>query len=267
MKRNKGFTLLELLIALVISSFIIIAVTRLLNQSTLIINRGRDFSIVDRTVGILFNQMDKDISSVYMPYIYRDKGKKTDKEFDEHYKLLDDFFVGKFREDASAKIAGKKRELFQSLNFITTNPIQVYGQTKKRFARVKYELILNKEKTKAEQNSYDLYRYETSELENVKFKESEEGIKKSPKIFKHLVANNIKGLYVEYGKEISQDNPVKEKKKYFYIWDKKELPKAIKIHLILWNSKMTMEFLFDALIPIYSLQDKPEKKAQNVQKK
>ncbi|MCK4265055.1 prepilin-type N-terminal cleavage/methylation domain-containing protein [Candidatus Babeliales bacterium] len=264
MINKKGFTILELLVALVISGFILVGMTRILNYAMLLLDRGTDFSLVDRTAGILLNQLDKDISAAYIPYFYNYG--RDGKEEKEALKLevIKNFFIGEIRENFEQKVQKKKRELLKNINFITTNPVQIYAQKKIHFARVKYELVLNKEKSKGDLNNYDLFRYETANLENYKFEDSDNTFRKNKareKIWKHEVANNIKGIFVEYGKKYLDDKDKKEKTNYTYEWREKDnLPDKVKIFLVFWNSAQTMEFNFEILIPILSEEKKVEKK-------
>ena len=136
------------------------------------------------------------------------------------------YFVGQIYEDKYRRIEGKKWELFKSLNFISTNPLQVYGEKRPRLVRIRYELVKDKQKSLKEKTSYNIVRKECYELNNFDFKEEMEDEKKRAKkvaIRSHVVAENIKELYIEY---VSQKQ-VKDKEKKTYKRDNNELSRGV----------------------------------------
>ena len=167
----------------------------------------------------------------------------------------------------------KKRELTNKVNFITVNPLQIYGEMKPRLVRVEYELKHNKKQSlKVGKVVYDLVRRETANLPNIKFAEVEGKKKKEIKdiIWTTDIAYNVKELYLEF--VMPQEKKDKDKKGddekpiHSFTWgDSKNkrdrVPQLIKVHFVLWNSTGNREFPFDATIPIFSYPtDKQEKK-------
>lgn len=234
---------------------------RLLDYSNRLLDRGTEFAYIDRTVSILFNQMERDFFCMYVPYKWTKKKtviKKGDKKETEiktdmsgiERKLINSFFETEV-EDALGT-GENKRQPFKSVNFITTAPLQIYNERKVNAVRVKYQLKANKDK-------YDLFRYETNDLENVKFSESgfseskfnESRFKKGKKIQKYKVATNIKELVIQYGKYVKKKGETEETLKYVYDWSYGvELPTVIKIKLVLSNADMSKEFTSTTVIPI-----------------
>jgi type II secretory pathway component PulJ len=226
MKRwHKGFTLFEVLLAIVLSSFVMYGLMRLYQSSARYLERTRDMMIIDRTVCLFFNQLERDLSSAYIPYLH--KVEKTEKpaeiksdkadaenaaqekapESPEEQKKAQEkaraerktFFVATFDEYTQdvMRIEGKKVELFKSLSFICTNP---FGQKRTRMVRVIYLLVKDKKKSTRDNTSYQLVRKETDDLSNVKGKADEFAttVAKDKDVRSLVVADGIKGFYVEY---------------------------------------------------------------------
>ena len=236
MKKKAGFTLLEVLISLSISIVIILGMLQIYQNATSYFGKANEFISLSQKVYILFGQLENDLSTAFISEfhekikdkkdesavapneLWRDKQEKSNQEYK--------YFVGQIYDGESQRIKGKTWELFKSLNFITTNPLQIYSKKYPRLVRVKYELIKNKEKSVKEKIVYSLYRKEITDLQNVEFKESEEFVVKEKKelIRKYLVADNIKEFFVEYifPKEIEKDS--KKEKEYIrsFIWPSKE---------------------------------------------
>ena len=208
MKKNSAFTLLELLIATAISGFIIVSIMQGYRNAQKIHLKIRRTLDANHTACLFFNQIERDILTAFIPQEdtkkkdvkeeekeQKIKGKKTDKK--ENGTL---YFKASVYENQTKKIDDKKYELFKTLNFINTNPLQVWGQKLVRQVRIAYMLTLDKKNSTNNRNVYKLYRKETTDIKNVKFKEPEIINRKKPEhpVRKHLVAKNIKELYIEY---------------------------------------------------------------------
>ncbi len=171
-----GFSLIEIIIALAISSFVGIMVFNtvwLLQQSS---KRYNQLITIDSQQQILFSQMQKDISSMVVPlygFIPNPKEKREDQE-----KAQQEYFK-KFGLQIEIE-----NEKFKNLSFVTTTILGVYGAKKPRLARVRYLMIPDAN----HQNYFTLMRQESPELSMSDFERS---IAEN-KNFSHAIAFGIK---------------------------------------------------------------------------
>jgi|GEM_PF-1177541 len=297
MNNRKAFTIIELLISLTLSSFIMLGMIQAYRNLDKCIDRSRQIVDIDRNVCVLFNQMERDFSQAFIASLSKEikkdekSGKSSDEKKekaseskiskdskDEEKELVaaKDFFIASVYENETIRINRKRYELFKNVNFITTSTLQVWGQKRIRFVRVFYELLKDKERSKGETVCYKLYRKETTELTNVKMKEDEYATPSDKKIHSirtYLVADNVKDFYVEFIiPEIKEDekSETKEaatsevKELNFFTWgDKKEntgkLPQRAEIHISFWNDSLTESKNFQATFPFYIFTTRKEK--------
>jgi len=287
-RKKQAFTLLELLIAVSVSSFIILGMTQAFRNTQKILSKSRVILMMNKATCLLFNQMERDFNTAFIPVITKkeladkkekDNDKKEEKEIKEETKNKKQskkqeqktkYFVTKYFEDELIKVDGKKHELFQSISLVNTNPLQVWGQKKVRLVRVGYELVKDKEKSNKERILYNLYRKETTELANEDFKEPEE-VKKTT-IRKHLIATEITHLSIEYSmpKEQKKDKkkpaPDEETDIKSFDWKaqkkkKESVPQQVGIRITFWNETLNDEATFSCMIPIFSYPTPEEKKS------
>lgn len=283
--KKDAFTLLEVLISLAISSFIIVGMLRIYLNSVAYIDKSRDQMLLNRKVYLFFDQLEKDLSATFDAFLYleekvefkederknKDPKKQLPEKAKEEAKIKHiNSFKATIFEGETKKIKDSKWELFKSVNFITTNPLQIYGQKRVRLVRVMYELIKDKEKSTQDKISYILIRKETEDLSNENFTESEEGFvtkEQRHSIHKQIVADNIKGLYLKYAtiKNIDQkkqETSLSSEKQNrdlttAFVWDQKDenknkLPEFILLKVIFWNDNLSYEYSFDNIIQIFS---------------
>lgn len=223
-----GFTLLELLLAMALGSFVMLGMMQSYRSVLRYIERTHSMMEINRQVCLLFNQMERDFETAFVFYPHKESTTKAAQELDttkvgeikpekkkafkdqtkeekekekqEEEKLLKTFFIAKKDEDSTPlKVDTKKISALKKITFICSNPFQVYGQRKPRLVRVGYELVKNKEASKDDKIIYDLWRRETPDLLNTDMKDEEEAIdKKKPVMQKHLVAIHVKGFWLAY---------------------------------------------------------------------
>lgn len=289
---HKGFTLFEVLLAIALSSFVLYGVMRLYQSSARYLERTRDMMIIDRTVCLFFNQLERDLSSAYIPYLH--KVEKTEKaaeatpdkpaqekapETPEEQKKAQEkakaerksYFVATFDEYTQdvVRIDGKKVELFKTLTFICTNP---FGQKRTRLVRVIYSLVKDKQKSTHDSISYQLVRKETYDLANVKGKIDEYAatVTKDKDVRSLIVADGIKGMYIEYimlEKDIKRSE--KEEKAAFESkresdkewrscsWGQHKetsgvVPQRVNVWLDMWDDNKRKTVRFNATFPVLS---------------
>jgi hypothetical protein len=299
-----AFSLIELMISLSLSSFIMLGMMQAYQNAAKSLENVRGHMATTRKACLLFNQVERDFSTMFIPFLSEtiipdkekkeaqeakkeekeaekkpeaDKGSEKEKETEKEKRSdkLKIFLQTTIYEDATIRIDGKRYELFKSINFITSNPLQVYGEKKVRMARVMYELVPDKAKSKGDKTSYNLYRKETIDLENVSMKENEDDVaqNKQPRITTHLVTDNIKTMFIEMVTEKKEDPENKEKQEptevRFFTWgDKPEtkgvVPKTIELTVVLWNDTLQRERTFHIMTPVFSYPTpfEPEKEDQ-----
>lgn len=309
-KRNNrpSFTILELLIAMSLASFVMMGLMQGYQTLVRYIERSREMMITNRRVCLLFNQIERDLMTAFIPEPHEEiipdseQAKHRDKlakKKEEEGKILSDkekkkkeqekleekskFFLGEKDEGEFTKLNKKRYERFKSLTFVTTNALQVYGEKRRRFVRVRYELVRDKKKSKGENVYFDLIRKETLDLKNVKMK-IDQWAKESEQIpiRQHVVAEGLKGLYLEYitiKKEEEKTLEARRKKEIeearSFDWGNKDyskgvVPQRIELLVSFWNSEMTDSQSFQIIIPILSYptdaKDDEKKKKEQAQK-
>ncbi|MCK4650974.1 prepilin-type N-terminal cleavage/methylation domain-containing protein [Candidatus Babeliales bacterium] len=283
MRKEKAFTLLEVLIAISISTFIIFAMTQVYRNVVRYISKNRELMSLNRKVCLLVDQMEKDLTCAFIPKLSKNgpvkKNQKSGKEVVKKEKKKKEkisFFKVEIYEDETRRVKGKRWELFKNINFITTNPLLVFEQNCQRFIRVSYKLIKDKETSTREKVSYNLFRKETLNLENEEFLVFEEGVKKEKEdlIHTYLVAKNIKDFYLQCVElKIKSDESQSEKVEYeqvrTFVWkdeeekesSKKEkekkrksciVPQKVEIVVNFWDEELRYEHSFECSIPIFS---------------
>jgi hypothetical protein len=312
MKFNYAFTLLELLISLSLSSFIMLGLIQGYRNTVNFLENTQAMIQTNRHVFLLFNQIEKDFSTAFIPTIHKkinplkdskklgekqaskeeqdaekadqkaltpEEEKKAKAAEKEKKKKL---FLGLMDDGDLVKDEGKKLAPFKSVTFISTNPLQIFGQKKARFVRLMYELVVDKTKKQQDKVCYKLLRKETPEIEDEKMKVSEfdyEKAKTSP-MRTHVVAKDIKGMYIEYvtykeekeKNEASKPQQTKTQKKDELrspTWGEKDyskgvVPQRIEVRVDFWNDAMTTHHSFKMMVPLWSYPTPQEKKKKKV---
>lgn len=223
---KKGFMLIELLIATLITSMISILLLTVLQQST------KFQSVIDNNINvhtraiICYQQLEKDIMGTFVPI--QDNKNTKQKNF-----ILEHIFY-----------STNQNKKLNTLTFVTTSSLAVYwgektGKAKPRVARVVYQLQPESEK----KDSFVLFRQEGTDLSFSYYKKDNP---KAPRTYQLI--NGIKDLSITYTQVENQKDqskkpvyktvntwnwPLKEKK-----GNKKEpiLPNFITVHLVLWDN-------------------------------
>ena len=216
---RKGFSLVELLIALALSSVIMLGLVQANRNAARLLQEAQSLLVVNRQVALLYNQLERDITGCTpyaKPVAYvkerpkkkeeSEKGaveekkepEKPDAEKEDKKKEKEQFVSScalEPFEDATYRIGDKKWQQTKKISFITTTPLEVYEQDHERMVRVGYELVYDKKLSSPQKSVHTLYRLQTDELENITFKEDEQ--KKTKPVSKVVVANHIKQFSLE----------------------------------------------------------------------
>ena len=171
------------MIAMFIASIVMAQLLQGMRHAVTFLRQGRELMAVDRSVSLVFNQMERDLSGAFIPTFEQEikDDKKKEEKKEEQTKDKQAIrgkqkryptFVTTVQEGALRRPGEKKRELLDKVNFITVNPLQIYGEAKPRLVRVEYALKHNKQQSsQAGKVMYDLVRRETANLPNIKFAE------------------------------------------------------------------------------------------------
>jgi type II secretory pathway component PulJ len=275
MKKREAFTLVEVLISLFISSFIIFGMLQLYRNLQTFIDKSYQSMKFNRKTYILFNQLEKDFSTSFMPKI--DKSEKKDNKQKEITLFRGDIY---FNEYKKIKGSSKRLELFKKVVMVNTNPLTIYNENAAKLVRVGYFIQKNKELSKGQNRVvYDLYRKETNKIENEEFKKDEKGKKDKQDIYvkEFLVAQNIKHLSIEYygfekETEKNKDKIKKNKKPKMisdFIWGKEKetqnvLPKKIIVNISFWDEGFVSDSSFSCQINIFTQESKEDNKQAQI---
>ncbi len=281
---KQGFMLIELIIATLIASMVAGVLLAALFQS------GRVQTSVDTIidlsvrVGVVSNQLEKDLSGVFIPVQAQEKKQvlNTPKVSSEKQEIQKE--VEKKAPKPIEKIfySTNKNGQLDTLTFITNNPLAVYvgkdvGVVKPKVVRVQYSLKPENEK----KDSYALFRQESMELDVENYKnvtpyEVIGGIKKCTMTFTARIekkddkAENPKISY-EYktlNEWTSEQKKEEDKEKSGF----PRIPYQVEMKLLLWDKqdKKDKEFTIVCEIPtdFSSVKDKkqPEKPKPNENK-
>jgi prepilin-type N-terminal cleavage/methylation domain-containing protein len=297
--KPRAFTLLEVMIALSLSCVVVFGMLQTYRNLMSYLDKVRDILIANRQVCLLFNQMERDFNTAFIPPIYKIIAKEDDnvakapekktlsKEEQEKEKQLEvekykNYFLATYDEQDVRRNEGRSVYPFKSVALINTNPLQVYGQRRVRMVRVMYELKLDKEKSRRDAQCYQLWRKESTDIDNIKMKINEFSapteMEKAHPIRTHLVADNIKNFYLEYVfKEKTPDNKSDDKdkkpveKKRFFSWgDRKEtmgiVPAQVDVFIEFWNMQLTHSCAFRTSFMILSYPTNREEAKKDAEK-
>lgn len=285
-KKNSAFTLLEILISMALSSFIMFGLMQSYQNLMNYLSNAREMMQVNRKVCLFFNQLERDITCAFIQNPHdeikpekeesdlqkanKERAEKTKKDMTKIEKketlkkrkeALSKFFLATTQQGNPVTLKDKKLETFGTISFITTNSLQVFGEKRTRYVRVRYELEKEKESSTL---SYRLIRKETTEIKNHEMKETGFAFEKvqAMPIRKHIIADGIKFLSVEYVSEHEDKNqkdtkkaPKKEVRSW--TWGDKDfsqgfVPQYIEVHIEFWKSDHKDSHAFNALFPVIS---------------
>ncbi len=283
---RSGFTLIELIIGLLISSIILLALYSSFYVTGKVIKASDDIINIDVHIALVAHQLENDFSGIFVPLQLsstttttiaaapnaKQPAKAPEQEKESPQKEIKDIFI-----------SSNKDTSLQLLSFITNNPLQMYhkeGPTS-RMVRVVYKLVPNEDKT-----SFALTRQEATNLDLKDFE-----IKGKQGIRAYELTQNIKSLQVEYRypepskpegkKETKESNPQDAKPEQQPItfkmvkeWGKENLPakeketipkipQCINIILELWDlhHRQSQKFILNYAIASFNDTSQQEKKS------
>lgn len=273
MKYSPGFTLIEFMISLAISSFIMVALLQSYRNSLSIMHTAGSLLSINRKAALLFNQLERDITTM-IEVSPRISIKKNNEKQDEGQREVSEkkraYSEGNGREktslglqaeiyeDERRTIAGKKWEKTKSISFITTTALGGIEQIVSSPVRVQYLL----EKVPSPNKKHEIYvlrRKQTSELENTTLAVKEDATEAIQNV---IVADNIVHFSLQFFYEKTPEKGEKENKKErkkSWKWGKEQekesvthLPERIGVLVVFYDPAKRKEYLFECLIPIYA---------------
>lgn len=236
----KGFALIEIMVSIAISSILSLSLFALLSQvqkSQLFVEQT---IATNRTLVTVYERFSTDLTGMFWPqFLLEDH--KTKSEQVKIDKII-------FSKNARTNDV----EHLKFFSFITSNPLQVYNESKPRVARVIYSVEIDSEN----KNSFILYRQESQNLDY------NHALKDAPK---YQLASGIRDLKFTYFYQDQDQQIKKQELDQNQEQDLKQqemgVPNYVQIKLSLFKNSnkqdyQDYEFWFAIL--------KPEKTEQNV---
>lgn len=204
--RKQGFILLETLLALALSAGIIVSMLNTYKNADKIMQKMNAILRLNKNACLLFNQIERDISTAIIGPFSIDAPQSTDQQKDKNPTTEKDkpiqFFYASSYGDITRKKENYVMKMLRSLSIINSNPFLVYNESKIRLTRVFYELTgLKKNVKDPKEQRYDFYRSETYDLANTEAKINNKFKKKDNEnipILKHCLCKNIISFFVFY---------------------------------------------------------------------
>ncbi|OGB96853.1 hypothetical protein A3F06_00570 [candidate division TM6 bacterium RIFCSPHIGHO2_12_FULL_36_22] len=258
-KNNKpGFTLIEMMIAIVITSILGGILLNIYLQTQRSVSRINETIDLDFEDSIIYNQLEKDISGIFVPQVFVDdrtsesnkpqqpsatqQAEGSQPQAEQPKPAQPPKPKKKLARVKDALISSNDGKSMKSLTFITNNPLQVYGESKPRMVRVEYYL-----EPDTNNKHLKLFRRESIEIEMDAFKEA------NPRAYQ--IADSIKQFSLEFlaakqPKQKQGEKNEKEKKKDGEE-ERKEVPELVPFAE--WNDSILKENkeLYQDLLPVF----------------
>ncbi|MBL4588243.1 hypothetical protein JKY79_02780 [Candidatus Babeliales bacterium] len=204
--RKQGFILIETLLALVLSAGIIVSMLNTYNNADKIMRKMNAILRLNKNACLLFNQIERDISTAIVGPFSVNDAKKNEQKQDAKMSTEKDKPIQFFHASSYGDITRKKEnyvmKMLRSLSIINSNPFLVYNEPKVRLVRLFYELTALKKNVKdPKEQRYDFYRSETYDLANTEAKLNTKSKKKDENeipILKYCLCKNIVSLFIFY---------------------------------------------------------------------
>lgn len=290
MNQRPAFSLIELLIALGLSLFIMITVMQSYRSvtKTLTIIR-QQVRLHDRTA-IVIQQFEKDCSTMFIPTLHqiipdaKEDEKKPDEKLEEKPKeepikkteeeqkkeaeeTLKQALVIISDDQDPEKVRDPKWYLFKSISGTSTNAFKLADERAVNLVRIKYELIVDKERSQRNKKSYSLVRKQSFNTQDYKLKAktgSASSDDTANEISSYTIADSIKSMSVKIiaEKKEGEKDPSKQgnKEREFvelFSWGGEapyggHLPIMLSVRLVFWDENMNKELATEFAFPFSS---------------
>jgi prepilin-type N-terminal cleavage/methylation domain-containing protein len=212
-KQQAGFTLIEVLISLAISSMIILTISVFSSNLTDLFRKATTMLENDRRIIIFFRQFEHDLQNsivetrVVPEQDEQDDDKKTEKKTtattpeQKREKKNNRFFLAQPDPKGIEYIGKQAYERFKYITAIGTYPLNIYGRPQAQIVRYAYKLVRSPlEPPHQKIESYSLYRKESTDLNNTLIDNSAQ---KDPADDDWiLILDHVKNLFIKYEHEI-----------------------------------------------------------------
>lgn len=293
-----AFSLLELLVATLISSFIGVVLMAALRQGAVVQRLIQNESAYLFRSALLERQLRRDIEGIFVPTCAFPVAKKEapaggphqslqkgDKSLQKKESIPKDQKAE--QEEAMSVLKDyflliKKDEQFELCTFITSNPIMGYQEgplavLKPRVVRVVYQL----KKDKTQKKSFTLYRQEGKDFELEKYMNAKEGLLRPYELVSGIKSIKIECVFfeqvkgglssnkkMEWKRDLQTEFLEKEKQKKVNAPSKNTdssqkqeeafLPDALLITVTLWDSEFVRESTYRFYVPIFAVAQEPK---------
>lgn len=168
-----GFTLIEIIIALLVSSMVAMIILRTFRQTTTTFQRVT--TLIDDNAELLgvYAQLERDLSGAFVPAVWKEAAVRDVKEEEEAAKVAaqqsKDIKATKKELGEQAVQQATKRPVFSTevkegnltqFSFVTTNAFVIFDEPAARAVRVTYKLV-EQTQEEAREKRYRLMREET----------------------------------------------------------------------------------------------------------
>jgi|GEM_PF-5089020 len=200
--KKNGSLLLEALIALGITTFIIISTTQLTKTALRTLKEMTTLSGYMNKVIQVTNQLDKDLSVLaVLPTPVQEQATGEKNTDQKPITFASRALLAEADEKMVTKIDKKDHVTFKILSGVTTSTLQSYGEKKPYFVRFCYKLIKQTPpQPHHKKTAFKLYRRETTNIDDLNIKQDSEvkpeDMEKSSDWV--LICNNIHNLVFEY---------------------------------------------------------------------
>lgn len=200
--KKNGSLMLEALIALGITTFIIISTTQLTKTALRTLKEMTTLSSYMNKVIQVTNQLEKDLSVlVVLPTPVQEQTAGEKNADQKPITFASRALLAEADEKMVTKIDKKDHVTFKILSGVTTSTLQSYGEKKPYFVRFCYKLIKQTPpQPHHKKTAFKLYRRETTNIDDLNIKQDSEtkpeDMEKSSDWV--LICNNIHNLVFEY---------------------------------------------------------------------
>ncbi|MCL4361677.1 prepilin-type N-terminal cleavage/methylation domain-containing protein [Candidatus Dependentiae bacterium] len=157
---KSGFTLIELVVAISIGSILSLVLYRSLSDATTVSLRITSITDTDNQIALLYNQIDKDISTAFLPeQIFQTELKQTETPKTDQKTTTTGQEMKQFKIEKPF-YAEIENENLKVISIINTNPLRGFDEVVPLIVQVAYRLVQDKESP----GSFKLYRQQTSKI-------------------------------------------------------------------------------------------------------
>lgn len=286
--KRAGFTLIEIVISITLSSIVSLVLYNMLNQSTKVVDNVNSFINLDNKTAILYNQLDRTISGAFCPItelpksniststlvstgtatnITQPKPDLNPEQKPQEKKKLEKIF---YSENSG--------ENLKILTLISTGALRAYGETGPKITRVVYRLV----KDEQHNGFYKLLIQQNSKYLDLDILKPENSKTRS-----YELATGIKSFKATYWARENQQNPqensdkkninkniitepVQEKINYIKLseWGSKEMlekykqqiPEYIEFKIEIWDDNLKRSKILNLKFKVYAYKKYSENK-------